>query len=251
MKSIQIITSSFFVILSMSFTSCKSSSENEKTEDFSTETTENQTLDSYFEEEKVNIIDTMTFSLSEEDKQSILDFNNTKEPSQYYEFDENRLEKLEDLYAFYKGQEEFWWSRTSWAEKSKIISVNKLVEEISVNPSATDQQIKELKTYSEKLKTLFLNRDEIVDQNKIPFDDMTTALLDTIIKIGNSTPNMTNYQTYNLLVQDIDSLHNKAQLALRRTHIASIDSLNLFTSKNKTQLMKLGLKADSLTGWAY
>lgn len=250
MKRFQLFTPIILALLIATTYSCKEVSNESTAQKTSTDSTE-LIPQEYEEVERVNIVDTLSFSLTSEDKSSLEDFKKATEPKEYYEYDENKLQKLADLYSFYHGQEAYWWSRTSWAEKSKLQSVDKLIEEISLNPNSTTAQLAELSKYSQKLKTLFLSRDEIVDENKIPYDQMTTALLDTVISLGSSIPNMTNYQTFNLLVEDIDSLHNKAQLALRRTHIASIDSLNTFTAKNKKELLRAGIKTDSLTGWAY
>jgi len=231
--------------------SCNSSES--RVQDKSEDSTFNEVADtsSYSEPEKIDIIDTLSFDLTAEDKNSINNYNSLKEPTENYEYEENSLNTIKGLYAFYKGQEQFWWKKTAWAEKNKILSIERMIEEISYNPETKKNQLEVLNKYSTKLKTLFLSRSEISDPEKIPYDDITTALLDTIIRTGESIPKMNGYQTFNVLKSDVDSLHNNLQLSLRRTHIASLDSLNSFLLKNKEELLRENLDTSQVTGWAY
>ena len=199
---------------------------------------------------KVNIIDTLSFTLNATDKLILKAVENTVKPDSFLIPEDALLQSTEQLYKFYTEQETYWWETVASLEKDKLLSVDRLIQEMALNPKSSEKELKEVEKYSKKLKTVFLRREDISNQDKVVYDDINNALIDTIISIGNNIEDMSGYQTFNIMKDDILTLNNDVILQYRNAHARAITDRNNFILDNKKELENLGLNTTFSEEWA-
>jgi len=246
LKNAVLATTTFLVI-----TSCESTTKEDTPSDLDTNSTPtSDTLISIEEEEVSYLFDTISFNITEAEKEKITKLYATQDPGDFTFVDPNELATAEEQHQYLIDQESYLWNKLAFYEREKFVSLDRMIEEIELNQNATSEVIDSIKLYTKKLKSLYLDREAISDPSKIIYDEMNVDIINKIYSLADGIENMEGFQTYNYMKEVVDSLDNSVILSYRLAHPDAIHAYNSFVTRFESELTEKGLSTELIKEWA-
>ncbi len=140
------------------------------------------------------------------------------------------------------------WQQMMSADDDKLLSVARLLDEVSFNPKHDVSLVSEGRKMLQKLKKTRYTQTSLSDETIDSYDALTDSTIAYIIKVANETPDMDNYPLKNELIEEINQANSVGEIVrMRSTYDDIASEYNSFIQQNRE---KIGDKGEAYKTFA-
>ena len=148
------------------------------------------------------------------------------------------LNELMQEYHILKDSADVHWTILDSINDEMVITLNRLLDEISYNSKHDATKLKELRAQVEELKSSKLKQVQLAQKDMIDiYDEKVTLTAEKVIAMAEDTPDMLDkYPLSNSLINDINELNNNSIAVKRSDYDDHAFYFNQFVKKSGKQL---------------